>query len=152
MINLDDLLKNDTVKDLLKKAGVDDKQAKSITSQAMKTVKEKFDKDPKQMSSLLSENDNTDDDNKLAASAENDFLSSITDKLPDGIGDKLKGFMPVIISQFTGKADGESGIAGMLGGLTDMFDGDDDDDKGGSKKKSSGGGFLGMIKGLFGGK
>ncbi len=36
-MNLDDILNNDTVKDLLAKAGVDDKQAKSITSQAMKT-------------------------------------------------------------------------------------------------------------------
>lgn len=156
MIDVKDLMNNDTVKGLMSKFGIAEDQMESVASEAVETVKSKFAQNPKQMSSLLSENDNTDDDIALSKEAEDDFISRITDKLglPEGITSKLKGEMfSGLLSQVTSKlsADGnnsESGIAGLIGNITDMFDGDDNDDKGGKKKSS--GGLGGLIGKLFG--
>ncbi len=135
-MDINDILQNDTVKNILDKVGVSEEQAKSIAAQAMSSIQSKFAQNPKQMSSLLSENDNTEDDIKLEKEVEDDFVSNLIEKvgLPDNIADQIKGAIPGVMSQFTGKlsADGkndEGGIAGMLGGLTDMFGGDDKDGK-----------------------
>lgn len=154
MIDVKDLMNNDTVKGLMSKFGIAEEQVETIAAEAIETVKSKFAKNPKQMSSLLSENENTDEDNAMAKEAEEDFISRIADKLglPDNILSNLKGEMfSGLLSQVTSKlsADGknsESGIAGMLGNITDMFDGED---KAGSATKSSGG-IGGMIGKLFG--
>lgn len=154
MIDVNDILKNDTVKGLLDKFGVSEEQAKSVANQAVDSIKNKYQKNPKQMSSLLSENDNTDDDNVMAKEVEDDFLDGLIKKvgLPENIADQVKGALPGIMNTVTSKlsADGkndEGGIAGMLGNITDMFDGDDNDAKDG--KKSSGG-IGGLIGKLFG--
>jgi len=156
-MNVEDILKNDTIKGLLDKFGVSGDQAKSVANQAMNSVKSKFDKNPKQMSSLLSENDNTDDDKKLATEVEDDFVSGLISKvgLPENIAGQLKSAIPGILSQFTGKlsADGkndEGGIAGMFSSVVDMFDGDDNT-KGGSKK-SGASGLMGLFGKFFGKK
>ena len=155
MIDVNDILKNDTVKGLLDKFGVSEEQAKSVANQAVDSIKNKYQKNPKQMSSLLSENDNTDDDNVMAKEVEDDFLEGLIKKvgLPESVADQVKGALPGIMSTVTSKlsADGkndEGGIAGMLGNITDMFDGDDNDTKAG--KKSSGG--IGGLIGKFFGK
>ena len=154
MIDVNDILKNDTVKGLLDKFGVTEEQAKSVAGTAVDSIKNKFQKDPKQMSSLLSENDNTDADNVMAKEVEDEFLDGLIKKvgLPENIADQIKGALPGIMSTVTSKlsSDGkndEGGIAGMLGNITDMFDGDDNDAKDG--KKSSGG-IGGLIGKLFG--
>lgn len=154
MIDVNDILKNDTVKGLLDKFGVSEEQAKSVANQAVDSIKNKYQKNPKQMSSLLSENENTDDDNVMAKEVEDDFLEGLIKKvgLPESVADQVKGALPGIMNTVTSKlsADGkndEGGIAGMLGNITDMFDGDDNDAKDG--KKSSGG-IGGLIGKLFG--
>jgi hypothetical protein len=156
MIDVNDILKNETIQGLLKKAGVSDEQAKSVADQAVNTIKSKFSKDPKKVSSLLSENPNSDDDNVMAAEIENDFLDGLIKKvgLPESIASQVKGAMPGILSQVTSKlsADGkndEGGIAGLLGNITDMFDGDNSGNKkGGGKSASSG--ISGLFKKFFG--
>lgn len=156
MIDVKDLMNNDTVKGLMSKFGIGEDQAESVATEAMEAVKSKFAQNPKQMSSLLSENENTEDDIAFSKEAEDDFISRITDKLglPDNIVSNLKGEMfSGLLSQVTSKlsSDGknsESGIAGLLGNITDMFDGDDNDDKGSAKKSS--GGIGGLIGKLFG--
>ncbi len=135
-MDINDILQNDTVKNLLSKVGVSDEQAKSIATQVMSSIQSKFSQNPKQMSSLLSENDNTDDDIKLEKEVEDDFVSNLINKvgLPDNIADQIKGAIPGVMSQFTGKLSSEGkndegGIAGMFGNITDLFDGDDKDGK-----------------------
>lgn len=159
-MDINTLLENETVKSLLKKFGVSDEQAKSIANQALSAIQSKFSANPKQMSSLLSDNPNTDEDEQFKAAVEEDFFEKLTKKvgLPDNIASQVKGAMPDILSQFTGKlnesgSNNEGGISGMLGNLVDMFDGDDQKAKEGTtanKKKS--GGFMDMISGFFGKK
>jgi len=155
MISVDDLLENETVKSLLKKFGISEWQAKLVAQQAISSITNKFKKDPKQMSSLLSENENTDDDNKLSAEIQSDFMDRLVQKigLPESAADQIKGVIPDIMSQFTGKLsqegkNDEGGIAGMFESLTDMFDGDDNDNGGKSTKKASG--IAGLFSKLFG--
>ena len=56
MIDIQDLLKNDTVKNLIKKAGVSEEQVESVVKQAVSSINGKYKENPKQMTSLLSEN------------------------------------------------------------------------------------------------
>lgn len=151
MIDVKDLLKNETIQGLLKKFGISEEQAEAVADQALNAIKSKFNKDPKQMSSLLSENPNTDKDEVMAKEVEEDFIERLMKKvgLPEGVAEQAKGAIPGILSQVTSKlsSDGkndEVGIAGIFDSITDMFDGDDDDKKDGKK---SGGGFLDKLFG-----
>lgn len=152
MINVDDILKNETVQGLLDKFGVSDEQAKSVANQAMNAIKSKFSNNPKQMSSLLSENENTDDDNQLADEVENDFIDRLVNKvgIPESTAKEAKGAFPNILNQVTSKLsqDGkndEGGIASMFDGISDFFDGDDD-----NKDGKSSDGVSGLFNKFFG--
>lgn len=152
MIDINSILENETVKGILDKVGVSSDQAKGFAEQAMSSLKTKFSENPKQMSSLLSDNPNTAEDESLKAAVEEDFVSRLTSKvgLPDNIASQLKGAMPDIMNQFSSKlnesgSNSEEGIAGMFGGISDWFDGDLDND---GKKDTSG--IGGMINKLFG--
>lgn len=157
MIDIKDLLENETVKGLLSKAGVSGDQTKVIAEQAVNSVKSKFEKNPVQMASLLSENDNTEDDEKLKAEVEEDFLQGLMTKagISESMAGGLKGMIPGILAQITGKLSGSgqnnaSGIAGLLGNIggldkvMDMFGGDD------SKSEDKSSGIGGMIGSFFG--
>ena len=157
MIDVKDLLENETIKGLLKKFGVSPQMAESVANQALSAIKSKFNKDPKQMSSLLSENPNTDKDEIMAKEVEEDFIERLIKKvgIPEGMANQAKGAIPGILSQVTSKlteggGNNEGGIAGMLDNITDMFDGDDDEpSKDGTKKKKSGG-LAGLFSKFFG--
>ena len=155
-MDIKDLLENDAVKGIFDKLGVSEDQAKSVATQAMSSIKSKFSDNPAQMSSLLSENKNTEDDVKMSTAVEDDFVDGLIKKvgLPEGVAGQLKEMIPGVISQFTGKLskDGkndEGGISGMLGGLTGFLDSDGDgeimDDVQDLFSKKSGG-----LAGLFG--
>ena len=160
MIDVKDLLENDTIKGLLKKFGVSSAMAESVANQAMSAIKSKFDKNPKQMSSLLSENDNTEDDEVMAQEVESDFIDRLVKKvgIPEGMANQAKGAIPGILSQVTSKlteggGNDEGGIAGMLGNITDMFDGDDDTPaKEGAPAKKKSGGLAELLSSFFGKK
>ena len=156
MIDVKDLLENETIKGLLKKFGVSPEMAESVANQALNAIKTKFKKDPKQMSSLLSENPNTDEDEIMAKEVENDFIDRLIKKvgIPENLANQAKGAIPGILSQVTSKlsekgGNSEGGIAGMLENITDMFDGNDEPEKDGSKKKKSGG-LTGLFNKFFG--
>lgn len=157
MIDVKDLLENETIKGLLKKFGVSPAMAESVANQALTAIKSKFDKNPKQMSSLLSENPNTDEDEIMAQEVEDDFIERLIKKvgIPEGMASQAKGAIPGILSQVTSKlsaggGNDESGIAGMLGNITDMFDGDDDSSKEGTPQKKKSGGLAGLFSKFFG--
>lgn len=153
-MDVNSILQNDSVKGLLKKAGVSDDQAKKIAEQAITTIKGTFDKKPKQMSSLLSDNPNTPEDESLKSEVEDDFLSKLTGKvgLSPEIADKIKNAMPSIMNQVSSSlsskgANNEQGISGMMNGVMDLFDGDMDNDG----KKDEGSFFSNLMK-KFSGK
>ncbi len=158
MIDVKDLLENETIKGLLKKFGVSPEMAESVANQALNAIKTKFKNNPKQMSSLLSDNPNTDEDEIMAKEVENDFIDRLVKKvgIPESLANQAKGAIPGILSQVTTKltekgGNSESGIAGMLENITDMFDGDNDEpSKGGTAKKKPSGGLSNLFKKFFG--
>lgn len=150
MIDFDDILKNDTVKDLLKKAGVSDDKAESVAKEAAGTLKTKYEKDPSQMASLLSANKNTDKDEVLKKEVEDDFLDGLIKKigLPEGVADQVKGALPGIMEQVSSKfTGGGSGGGGIMDTVSDMIGGNDS--KTTEKKTSSKGGMMGFITNFF---
>ena len=157
MIDVKDLLENDTIKGLLTKFGVSSAMAESVANQALSAIKTKFNKDPKQMSSLLSENKNTEKDEVLVKEVEDDFIDRLVKKvgIPEGMASQAKGAIPGILSQVTSKlSDGggnnEGGIAGMLSNITDMFDGDEEPAKDGKPAKKKSSGIAGLFSKFFG--
>ncbi len=157
MIDVKDLLENETIKGLLNKFGVSPAMAESVANQALSAIKSKFNNNPKQMSSLLSENANTDDDEVLAKEVEDDFINRLVKKvgIPEGMASQAKGAIPGILSQVTSKlsaggGNDEGGIAGMLSNITDMFDDDDTPAKEGAPQKKKSGGLAGLFSKFFG--
>lgn len=153
MIDFKDILENDTVKDLLEKAGISDEKKEQIAKEGVKAIKKNYDQNPNQVSSLLSPRENTDDDIKMASIMENDFVQGIMQKF--GIdadkADYLKGMLPGIMSKFTNKFsenDNDGGIGGMFDSIKDMFDGDNEDQPANNSTKKKGG-FMDIIKGFF---
>lgn len=133
MFDVNSLLQNDTVKGLLAKVGVDEKQAASMLESAVGTIKNKFSGNSDQMSSLLAPTENTADDNKMAEDVEGEFLSKLSaddNGIDDSTVAKLKGeAMPAILHAVTGQmkekgAESKDGVAGMLGGFFTDKDGD----------------------------
>lgn len=150
-MDVKDLLENETIKGLLKKFGVSSATAESVANQALTAIKGKFDNNPKQMSSLLSENPNTPEDELLAKEVEDDFIERLIKKvgIPEDLAKQAKGAIPGILSQVTSKlsasgGNDEGGISGMLANITDIFDGDSKPTKKGAQAKKSSG-----ISGLF---
>ena len=152
-MDVNSILENETVKGLLKKVGVSDAQAKSVANQAIAAIQGKYKSNPKQMSSLLSDDPNTPEDESLKSEVENDFVSNLTKKVglsPD-IADKVKSALPDIMNQFSSKlsasgSNNEQGVAGMFDSIKDLFDGDMDNDG----KKDEGGMIENLKKKFFG--
>ena len=152
-MDVNSILENETVKGLLKKVGVSDVQAKSVANQAIAAIQGKYKSNPKQMSSLLSDDPNTPEDESLKSEVENDFVSNLTKKVglsPD-IADKVKSALPDIMNQFSSKlsasgSNNEQGVAGMFDSIKDLFDGDMDNDG----KKDEGGMIENLKKKFFG--
>lgn len=133
MFDLKELMNNETVKGIMEKVGVSKEQASSVINTAASTMKDKFSGNVEQASSLLSKNENTADDNRLAEEVEEGFLSKLSaddNGIDDGIISKLKGaampaIMSVMSSKMSGSSDGgTSGITSMLSGFIDDKDGD----------------------------
>lgn len=155
-MDVKDLLENETIKGLLTKFGVSSAMAESVANQAMSAIKTKFSSNPKQMSSLLSANPNTTEDEALAKEVEDDFIDRLIKKvgIPESMASQAKGAIPGILSQVTSKlsekgGNDEGGIAGMLSNVTDMFDGDKEPAKAGQPAKKSGG-IAGLFSKFFG--
>jgi len=124
-VDLNSILKNDSVKQLLEKAGVDKNSHGDVAAAAMEAVKGVFSKEPMQLASLFSANPDTDDDKKVENDLEKSFSNSLQAKgfSLDKI-DSLTALLPLVMNLFKGKAAGSkdggfdiSGVANMLGDL-----------------------------------
>ena len=147
MIDLGDVLKNDTVSDFFQKLGVPQDKVEQVTSLATNSLAGVAAKDPKKMLGLLSANKNTNEEEVLSKEVENDFIQGLIDKvgLPTAVVEKIKNSFPDLVKQFSGPISeklSSFGGADMLNKVTDMFGAGD------SKQKS--GGIKGMLSGLFG--
>ena len=80
-MDINDLLQNEQIKGILKKTGISEKQTKDVLNTALSSIKSKYNSDPKQTASLLSEKPNTEKDNALSGLIENDFVKGLIKKL-----------------------------------------------------------------------
>lgn len=131
MFGLDDLMKKVDLGDILEKVGLSEGEKKEVANQATdaikyRTTKEKARGNDKTMSNLFSQNDNTEDANKVAKKLEGDLAYNLKKKtsMSDGIIDQIKSVvMSKVLSSFTGTAAEKGDKEGN--GLMDMFtDGD----------------------------
>ncbi len=88
----------DSIKSLAKKAGLSESQTSKLTDHAADAVKYRVNKEKARgnedkVAKLLSEDDNTEEETKLASKMEGDFVYNLTNKmgLPKNIADQLKG-------------------------------------------------------------
>lgn len=139
MIDLKDLLGNDMVKNVLGKIGVDQDKADDVADAAISAISSKFSEHGPQMVSMLSQNENTEDDNKLENEIEESFLGNLQDKvgISDAMISQLKGAaIPMILNFLREKLGGEEG--GVMSMITSFFSTD-------SKSDENGGGLLGGL-------
>ena len=149
-MDINDLLQNEQIKGILKKTGISEKQTKDVLNTALSSIKSKYNSDPKQTASLLSEKPNTEKDNALSGLIENDFVKGLIKKvgLPESVAKQAQAAMPSIMKQVTSSLsskgkNSEEGIGGMMNNVMDMFSGDS---KNGKKS-----GVVGMVSGFLGG-
>lgn len=132
MFDIKDITQNidlGQITDLAKKAGLDSSQISQLTDHATDAVKYRVSKEKARgnensVASLFSENENSEDDNKMASKMENDFVFNLTKKmgLPDNIANQLKGdVMKSVMSGVTKKlsASGMNNLDGIMSNLGD---------------------------------
>ncbi len=154
-MDINDLLQNEQIKGILKKTGISEKQTKDVLNTALSSIKSKYNSDPKQTASLLSDKPNTEKDNALSGLIENDFVKGLIKKvgLPESVAKQAQAAMPSIMKQVTSSLsskgkNSEEGIGGMMNNVMDMFSGDSKN----GKKSGVAGMFSGFLGGLFGKK
>ncbi len=103
-IDAKQILENKNIKDLLSKFGVSEDQTESVIAEAAGSIKKKYEKNPKQMTSLLSPQKNTKEDDDLKKEVEDDFVQNLISKLglPEGVASQVKGVLPDVMGQVSG--------------------------------------------------
>lgn len=143
-MDIQSLLNNETVKNALEKLGVGEDKYEQIVEQASNAIKSKASEDPKKMSSLMSKNPNSDDDNMFQNLIQNDFVQNLISKV--GLSeDQAKGasnILPDIVGNFD--------IGSIADKIGDFFDGDDNSSTTNQESAKSSGGIGGILKKLFG--
>ena len=137
-MDLTDLMKHidmSSISNIAKKAGLSEEKSGDIMKWAADAVKYRVNKEEargrsEKVASLLSEQDNTEEDNIMASKMEEDFVYNLTNKmgLPDNIANMLKGnVMKKVLSGVTSSlsSKGSNSMAGILDnfGDSDMLKG-----------------------------
>lgn len=133
-MDIQSLLKNDTVKSTLTKIGISEDKQSQVVNQAYELIQSKAFSDPKALSSLLSSKPNTSADNKFQSALQSDFVKQLISKvgLSDDMAKKVADSLPQLLKNFD-----LSMITDLLGSFTQ--------NSGNSKQSKSGG-----VAGLFG--
>ncbi len=144
MFDLSSITKNldsDMIENIAQKVGISKEQASQVSKYAVnalqyRTTKEKARGGEEKVASLLSENKNTAEDEKMKSKLNGDFVYNLTKKmnLPDGVASKIKdaGVMDKLLSQVqnglsSAKMNNKEGVLSsltdneMLSGFTKKF-------------------------------
>jgi hypothetical protein len=144
MFDLSSITKNldsDMIENIAQKVGISKEQASQVSKYAVnalqyRTSKEKARGGEEKVASLLSENKNTVEDEKMKSKLNGDFVYNLTKKmnLPDGVASKIKdaGVMDKLLSQVqnglsSAKMNNKEGVLSsltdneMLSGFTKKF-------------------------------
>jgi hypothetical protein len=121
MFDFNQLLNNDTVKEIIKKTGIPEDKVQAVIKQAASSISKKTTENPAQAASLLSTNPNTAADNALIKAIESDFVKNLIAKvgLPESTAQTAKSMIPQI-TQYASKAIQNKGfdVNGILNSFT----------------------------------
>ncbi|MBC9811108.1 hypothetical protein H9Y05_01355 [Crocinitomicaceae bacterium CZZ-1] len=133
-MDIQSLLKNETVKSTLTKIGISEDKQPQVVDQAYELIRSKAFSDPKALSSLLSSKPNTVADNQLQSALQSDFVKQLISKvgLSDDMAKKVADSLPELLKHVDLNM-----ITDLLGSFTQS--------SGNSKQSKSGG-----VAGLFG--
>jgi hypothetical protein len=154
-MNINDILKNEQIAGILKKTGISEKQVNSVVNSALSSISKKSKENPKQAASLLSENENTEEDNAYSNLIETDFVQNLIKKvgLSESTANQVKTVMPQIIKQVSTNVNSKAKKKGN--GLEDIistvFSGfsENSTSKSGGKNNSIVNSITGFIGGFF---
>jgi endonuclease III len=154
-MNINDILKNEQIAGILKKTGISEKQVNSVVNTALSSISKKNKENPKQTASLLSANENTDEDNAYSNLIESDFVQNLIKKvgLSESTANQVKTVMPQIIKQVSSNVNSKASKEGN--GLEDIissvFSGFSENSgaKSGGKNNSIVNSITGFIGGFF---
>jgi endonuclease III len=154
-MNINDILKNEQIAGILKKTGISEKQVNSVVNTALSSISRKNKENPKQTASLLSANENTDEDNAYSNLIESDFVQNLIKKvgLSESAANQVKTVMPQIIKQVSSNVNSKASKEGN--GLEDIissvFSGFSENSgaKSGGKNNSIVNSITGFIGGFF---
>lgn len=114
------ILKNELVKDILEKANIPQDKLEAVAHQAINTIKGKIEQHPAQMNRLISGNPQAETNQVMRAEVEHAFVNNLVHQLgiSEHIANKVKGVLPTILNQFSGKLSIE-GLKDLKGIPTD---------------------------------
>lgn len=119
------ILQNDTVKNILTKAGISNDKMEIIAKQAFEVIQNKFEKNPSQMTSLMSGHPKSETDTMMEAEIESDFVQNLVQKvgIPENIAHQVKEILPNVMNQFNGSFSnlGIQGTPNKMEGLKNIF-------------------------------
>lgn len=119
------ILQNNAVKNILIKAGITNEKMEIIAVQAMEVIQGKFDKNPSQMTNILSAKPKSENYNKMEAELENDFVQNLVKKIgiSENVAHQVKGILPNVLNQFNSSISklGIKGTPNRLEGPKNIF-------------------------------
>lgn len=139
-MDIQSLLKNETVKSTLTKIGISEDKQPQVVDQAYELIRSKAFSDPKALSSLLSSKPNTVADNQLQSALQSDFVKQLISKvgLSDDMAKKVADSLPELLKHvdlnmitdllgsFTQSSENSKqskwgGVAGLFGFIGQFF-------------------------------
>lgn len=132
-MDIQSLLKNETVKSTLTKIGISEDKQPQVVDQAYELIRSKAFSDPKALSSLLSSKPNTVADNQLQSALQSDFVKQLISKvgLSDDMAKKVADSLPELLKHVDLNM-----ITDLLGSFTQSS---------GNSKQSKWGGVAGLF-------
>lgn len=152
-MNINDILKNEQIAGILKKTGISEKQVNSVVNTALSSISKKNKENPKQTASLLSANENTDEDNAYSNLIESDFVQNLIKKvgLSESTANQVKTVMPQIIKQVSSNVNSKASKEGngMEDIISSVFSGFSENS--GAKSNGKNNSIVNSITGFIGG-
>jgi hypothetical protein len=150
-MDISQLLNNPQIKGIFQKTGISENKSSEVLKTAVESFSSKFKENPKQTTSLLSDNPNTDADNAYFNLIETDFMKHLIQKngIPESVANQTKNALPEIFKLISSSANQQAKLNnnGLENVLNSIFTGST---SGNQNNTSSKNGLGSMINGFIG--
>jgi uncharacterized protein YidB (DUF937 family) len=150
-MDFSELLNNPQIKGILQKTGVSENKSTDVLKTAMESISSKFKENPRQTTSLLSDNPNTEADNAYSNLIETDFMKHLIQKvgLSESTAQQTKNALPEIFKLISSSANqqAKSNNNGLEDVLNSIFAGSTSGNNSNTLSKN---GLGSMISGFIG--